>query len=242
VKPIGFVEIQRKRGRIAGFGDPKISLHVLWCGTNRPRKRFGNRENGWSFPPGVRELLLNELQGKTCVHFFGGRADFGLRIDLDPVTNPDVVADAFLPPFGRNSFDAVILDPPYYEMRREERIALFRAASFVAREHVYWFHTVWMQSDRTSTCVEAWFIRTGDQCAVRVLQKFRPRLPKLEPLRPGDFTRGHPLKYNRWTTANAQLPFPDLLRAPASNQPIASNRLRAGKQIRSSNVFCGDWQ
>src|SRR6266404_679551 len=167
---IGKVIIKRRRGRIAGFGAPSVPVQVLWCGTNRPRKKFGERKNGWSFPPAVRELLLQELSGKTCLHLFGGASDFGLRLDIDPSTNPDVVGDAFFPPSALDSFDAVIIDTPYYKMRTGENIALMRAAAWIARESVFWFHTVWIATDRHTELQRAWLIRVGDQCAVRVLQ------------------------------------------------------------------------
>lgn len=229
VKLPGFVEISRKRGRIAGFGAPRVPVDLLWCGTNRPRKKFGRRQNGWSFPPAVRELLLQETAGKTVVHFFGGKADFGLRMDIDPDTNPDVIADAYLPPFARDSFDVVILDPPYHQMRQQEKIALLLAAAWVARCHIYWFHTVWIATDVNTPLEHAWLIRTGDQCAVRCLQKFRVVPDKREPLAPGEFKRGYPLKYNRWARAAGEL-FPDLI---AGKQKV----LEPGP----NQIFCGDW-
>jgi hypothetical protein len=45
------VTIKRKRGRIAGFAKSRVPVDVLLCGTNRPRRKFGNRRNGWRFPP-----------------------------------------------------------------------------------------------------------------------------------------------------------------------------------------------
>jgi len=44
---------------------------------------------------------------------FGGRAELGYRLDLDPLCEPDLVADAHELPFEDESFDCVILDPPY---------------------------------------------------------------------------------------------------------------------------------
>lgn len=236
-KPLGLVEISRKRGRIAGFGMPKVPVQILWCGTNRPRKKYGERKNGWSFPPAVRELLLQELAGKTALHLFGGRADFGYRLDLDTATNPDIVGDAFLPPFERDSFDAVILDPPYYAMRQQEKIALIRAAAWIARERVYWFHTVWIATDRHTPLQRAWLIRVGDQCAVRVLQEFKSLATKLPPLQAHEFTRGHPLIYKRWAEREARgvnLPFPDLT---AGKQIAPAPKDAGGK----SGVYTGDW-
>lgn len=235
----GLVTIKRRRGRIAGFGKPRVPVEVLWCGTNRPRKKYGERKNGWSFPPAVRELLLQELEGKTVLHLFGGAADFGVRLDLDPATNPDVVGDAFMPPFERDSFDAVILDPPYYQMRQQEKIALMRAAAWIARKRVYWFHTVWIATDRHTPMDHAWLIRVGDQCAVRVLQRFKSLATKLPPLQAHEFTRGHPLIYKRWADRNAkgaELPFPDLLAGSQMPMPpLPQDRKQIG-------VYTGDWQ
>lgn len=183
----GLVTIKRRRGRIAGYSAPNVPVDVLWCGTNRPRRKHG----------------------RTVVHLFGGRADFGVRLDIDPSLNPDVLGDAFLPPFARDSFDVVVLDPPYRRMNRQEMIAVTRAAAWIARQHVYWFHTVWIATNRVLPLEHAWLIRVGDQCAIRVLQKFAVREPKLLPLKPGEFQRGPALKYNRWLKAGEPLPFSD---------------------------------
>ncbi len=237
---IGLVTIKRKRGRIAGFGAPPVPVSVLWCGTNRPRRKHGKRANGWSFPPLVREVLLQETRGLTVLQMFGGRADFGLRMDVDPATKPDVVGDAFLPPFPRDSFDVVILDPPYYRMNRQEVIALMRAAAWIARRHIYWLHTVWIATNRLLPLDRAWMIRVGDQCAIRTLQRFRVREPKLEPLRPGEFQRGEALKYNRWAFASPTLPFVDAFTVgPGLAREDAPLPGRPG-QI--NGVFLADWE
>ena len=213
---IGRVEIVRRKGRIAGFGKPPAPTEVLWCGVNRPRKKHGNRKNGWSFPPAVRELLLQDLQQKTCVHFFGGVADFGVRLDVDPSTKPDFIGDAWDPPFERDQFDAVILDPPYYSMRQEEKLQLLKAAAWVARDLVIWFHTVWIATDRHLPMEKAYLVRVGNQCAVRCLQYFRPLASKLPPAT--NATRREGLTYARWQTRN--------------------QRLEDGK---STGIYLGDW-
>ena len=61
------------------------------------------------------------------------RSTFGVRLDVDPATNPDVIGDAWLPPFAKDSFDVVILDPPYVRFNAQVKCALFRAAGWVAR-------------------------------------------------------------------------------------------------------------
>lgn len=230
------VKIVRKRGRIAGFAAPRVPVEILWCGTNRPRRKHGNRRNGWSFPPAVRELLLQETQGRSVVHLFGGQADFGLRMDIDPATNPHVVGDAYLPPFPRDFCDAVILDPPYQTLRQQEKMALLWSSGWIARQHVYWFSTVWIATDRTLPLVQAWLIHVGDQCAIRCLQKFEVREPKRTPLQPGQFTRGHALFYNRWQLQHPPLPFrempPDWQLAPPRN----------GNAKTDGGVYLGDWR
>jgi hypothetical protein len=188
----------------------------------------------------VRELLLQETQDRTVVHLFGGRADFGVRLDIDPSLNPDVLGDAFLPPFARDSFDVVVLDPPYRRMGQQEIIALMCAAAWIARKHVYWFSTVWIATNRRLPLEHAWLIRVGDQCAIRTLQRFGVREPKLEPLKPGEFTRGPALKYNRWLKAGEPLPFTDSTQiGPMRSAQIV--RPGGPKQI-SEGVFLGDWQ
>lgn len=73
----------------------KRPVHVLWC----PNARRG-RSNGWSFPPTVGAQLRADFAGKSILHLFGGRSTFGTRMDIDPIVTPDVIADAWLPPFG----------------------------------------------------------------------------------------------------------------------------------------------
>lgn len=202
------VTIRRKKGRIAGWARPRVPVKVLWCGTNRPAKKFGKRKNGWSFPPAVRELLLQETKGLTVLHLFGGQADFGIRLDVDPATNPHVIGDAYFPPFPRDFVDVVILDPPYVEMHQQEKRALMWAAAWVARRSVWWFHTHWIASDRSLPLNRAWLVRVGDQCHARVLQEFAVKEPKHEPLRADQFTRGYPLKFTRWSIQQQNLMLP----------------------------------
>lgn len=135
-------------------------------------------------------------------------ARWGIRIDIDPLVRPHVIADAWLPPFLRDAFDVVVLDPPYVGMNQHMKQYLLRAAAFVARERVIWFHTQWIASDRRLTLERSWLVRVGDSCAVRCIQVFRvnhrggtkvPGVPH--------FTRGPAIKYNRWLAGQTGLPF-----------------------------------
>jgi len=178
-------------------------VEVIWC-ANRSTP---NRRNGWSFPPAVRRQIEQDSEGLTVLHLFGGRATFGSRLDIDPTTRPDVVGDAWLPPFARDSFDVVILDPPYFRLNQQEKQALLAGAAWVARRRVVWFHTIWIASDTRLHAERAWLVRVGDTCYVRCLQYFQVSTERKRPPK-RFFDRGPAMKYNRWLNGEMQLPFP----------------------------------
>ncbi len=162
-------------------------VDVLWCANAR--------NNGWRFPPNVARRLQTDHAGKSILHLFGGEAAFGTRLDVDPVVRPDVIGDAWLPPFAKDSFDVVILDPPYVRFNTQVKCALFRAAGWIARERVVWFHTIWASQAYGLKTERTWLVRCGDGCYVRALQYFRVDS------KPGPvkyFKRGPAMKYNRW--------------------------------------------
>ena len=175
-------------------------LEVLWCPNQR--RRGGN---GWAFPPNVRKLLVDMTRGLSVVHFFGGQASFGVRLDIDPRVRPDVVGDAWLPHFRRDAFDVVILDPPYYGIDQRMQAHMLTAAAWVARKWVIWFHTQWIAGNGGCRPDRAWLVRVGDSCAVRCVQRFEvtagKRLPSTW------FTSGPAIRYNRWIGPQARLAF-----------------------------------
>jgi len=176
-------------------------VSVLWCSNQRQ-----GRSNGWSFPPNVERHLQKLTKGKRVVHLFGGLSRWGVRIDIDPVVRPDVIADAWLPPFVANAFDVVILDPPYIAINQQMKQHLLQAASFIAKESVIWFHTQWIASGTKLSMRRAWLVRVGDSCACRCIQVFQvTRGPKV--FHRPHFTRGPAIKYNRWLVGNQGLPF-----------------------------------
>lgn len=77
-----------------------------------PRPPVSKYKGG--FPRFFEENLVKLLgYPEAILHPFGGRAEIGIRVDLDPTLEPDVVADAHALPFEADTFDLVILDPPY---------------------------------------------------------------------------------------------------------------------------------
>jgi hypothetical protein len=139
------------------------------------------------------------------LQLFGGLSRWGTRLDVDPVTRPHVRGDAWLPPFVRDAFDVVILDPPYVNINHQMKQQLLRGAAYVAREHVVWFHTMWIASDAGCSLERAWLVRVGDSCAVRCLQVFRSPTEKPSPR--NVFIRGPAIRYNRWLGGQMRLPW-----------------------------------
>jgi len=86
-----------------------------------PRPRKTNKYIG-GFPlhfekKVIRLLGFDEIKDKDKIlHPFGGMSEFGIRVDIKPEVKPDFVGDAHnLEMFKDNTFELVILDPPYNE-------------------------------------------------------------------------------------------------------------------------------
>lgn len=132
------------------------SVGIIWCSRSRDRVvATGNsRRTGWAFPREVERRLIDDFEGKRVLHLFGGHSRFGTRMDIDASTRPDVLADAWLPPFALDSFDVVVLDPPYVgdfaKLNSQKKNALFRAAGWIARESVVWFAPTWQAASAGS--------------------------------------------------------------------------------------------
>lgn len=85
-----------------------------------PRPRKDKYQGG--FPLHFEKKLWKELgEPEKILHPFGGRAEIGERVDINPDVNPDYIGDAhnlyFIPD---NSYDCTILDPPYSNEQAEK--------------------------------------------------------------------------------------------------------------------------
>lgn len=85
---------------------------------------------------------------------FGGMAELGVRCDLDEGLEPDYVCDAHALPFEDESFDCVILDPPYSD---EEALELYTAFLPKLRPSVYKAEAVRV------LCPGGWLVLYGDR-------------------------------------------------------------------------------
>lgn len=180
-------------------GRSRAPVDVLFC--NNVRRGSSNR---WCFPRKVEKLMKELTAGHQVLQLFGGRASWGTRLDIDVIVRPDVVGDAWLPPFGRDSFDTVILDPPYHRLNAQERNAVIQVAAWIARARVVWFDVVWTDPPRYCTLDRAWLVRVGAGAFMRCLEIFRVGPGKPDP--PRYFSRGPGMKYNRWLAGQAALP------------------------------------
>jgi len=70
--------------------------------------------------------LLGKPDPKEVLHPFGGMAEIGVRVDINPDVHPDVVGDAHDLPFDDASFKAVICDPAY---SNEENATLYNVTT-----------------------------------------------------------------------------------------------------------------
>lgn len=78
-----------------------------------PRPRKCKYKGG--FPLHFEKKLWRLLgEPESVLHPFGGMAEIGNRVDINPEVNPDFIGDAHNLNFiGDGVYDLVILDPPY---------------------------------------------------------------------------------------------------------------------------------
>lgn len=79
-----------------------------------PRPRRKDKYKG-GFPAHFEKKLF-ELYGwpANILQPFGGMAEYGIRVDINPDVNPDYIGDAHkLDMFDDSTFDFVLCDPPY---------------------------------------------------------------------------------------------------------------------------------
>lgn len=175
-----------------------------------------NYHRTWAFPREVERLLADESVaiGKRTLHLYGGLAPFGVRLDMDPATHPDVLGNALYPPFQCKSFDVVIVDPPYGKLNGFAGTQIIAPAACLARERIWWIHTAWPGCEGFLELLRWWTVCPCSKGSpLRLLAEFRPRRhPKycvavaergrkqLRPMfRKYDWTRfvGHPPRHEK---------------------------------------------
>ena len=113
----------------------------------RPRK---NKYKG-GFPLHFEKKLWRELDcPEKVLHPFGGMAEIGKRVDINPEVKPDYIGDAHKLDIKDNRYDLVILDPPYddeqatklyktpklkYQQYIKEAVRVCKSEGFIAMYH-----------------------------------------------------------------------------------------------------------
>lgn len=87
----------------------KIPIDVMYL--PRPAKNYSG-----CYPKYFEKHLQRLLETNNYIHFFGGKAETGYRIDINESVKPDLVANVEnLYMIQDNSFDGGMADPPYNE-------------------------------------------------------------------------------------------------------------------------------
>jgi SAM-dependent methyltransferase len=141
-----------------------------------------------AYPPGYLArigALFPDVWGARVLHPFAGslRGVHGVRVDINPANQPDVVADACAMPFAAESFDLLLADPPYspddakrYGVPMIDRRKALREFARVTRPGGYlvWLDTVWpMFAKRDWHCFGQIGVVRSTNHRVRLVSLFR---------------------------------------------------------------------
>jgi len=136
---------------------------------------FRNYRRTWSFPREIERIVMDETGIGSVLHLYGGLARFGTRLDMDPATSPDVVGNALYPPFKCKSFDYVVVDPPYQDLRSHMALPIIIPAACIARKRVFWLHTHWAIRSGFGLSLSRWWL--GSPCSmgspIRMLAEYK---------------------------------------------------------------------
>lgn len=83
-----------------------------------PSEDFELFSDGGGYPLGFLDRayrLLHVTDPNTVLHLCSGSMVRGIRVDVRASRKPTVIADARNTPFRDESFDAILIDPPYSE-------------------------------------------------------------------------------------------------------------------------------
>ena len=122
--------------------------------------------------------LLNLPLSARILHPFGGMAEYGVRVDLDPGVKPDIIGNAEALPFPDNTFHLVICDPPYDPEHARD---LYKAPTPKFRR--YSREAVRVCREYGFVCLYHWYMMprlpgTALRCRIVILQRIwgRPRV------------------------------------------------------------------
>jgi SAM-dependent methyltransferase len=89
---------------------------LVWTLPRPPKSRYKG-----GFPLYFEQNLMQLLgYPERTLRPVGGRAEIGTRVDIKPDVQPDILADAHALPIEDESYDLVVLDPPYSDEEAAE--------------------------------------------------------------------------------------------------------------------------
>lgn len=92
--------------------------HPIMYGRPQPAVHFEAFPDGGGYPKGFVEWALAEMgctDPSEVLHLCSGSMVSGVRVDIRPEMNPDIVADCRHVPLPDRSFRYILADPPYSE-------------------------------------------------------------------------------------------------------------------------------
>lgn len=96
----------------------KGSGHPVMYGKPKPTQHFEDFPDGGGYPHRFVEWacdLMGCSDPSQILHLCSGSMVTGVRVDIRPEKNPDIVADCRSVPLPDGSFDFIMADPPYSE-------------------------------------------------------------------------------------------------------------------------------
>jgi len=78
-------------------------------------KTLDHYKPDWSWDNKTHYWLQKKIGGRSCLNFPCGMSHLGVRADLDPAVDPEIMADITQPLkfFEPLSYDVVLCDPPF---------------------------------------------------------------------------------------------------------------------------------
>lgn len=92
--------------------------HPIMYGKPQPAVMFDAFPDGGGYPKGFMEWAMEQMgcdDPDSVLHLCSGSVRCGMTVDIRPETNPSIVADARHVPLPDESFDYIMIDPPYSE-------------------------------------------------------------------------------------------------------------------------------
>lgn len=132
-------------------------------------------QDSWVWPDRVERLFREHMEGET-LHVCCGKSDLGdITVDADPDRDPHVVADMFDLPFGENTFDTVICDPPWHEIQSvgQKHSLFFELVRRVRPNGVILWNALTLPSSNQTELEDVWVRQDFEEGKASVIAKYR---------------------------------------------------------------------